>query len=1844
MAEIIKEIQTLSDQIQSLKESIKGYDNEISKAGAAAAKVSKAFSGYKAADASAMSVERLSQAVSDLTKGYDSLSIAEENAKKKLTALQQEHDAYVQLQGKLAQAQRSALRNGDQQEATNIYQQYTAAAQAAFALEGDIRNAEMALSMLSEGANVSAQSLNRYEQVLNAVKFAHGNTNIENLQAEFEATKDILKETEDTMKGYIEQIKKVQAKVAEGKLTPQQTADAQAEIEGLKNKLYEAAEAYKATAEQARVYAEALGGDKEKIDVKPDIEMPEDEIISDKTIENAKELNKELGGIGSMLGDIIKGGLALSGIDLGARSLVGFAKQVMNVRSEFQQLEIAFTTMLGSQEKATKLMQQMTETAAKTPFDLQGVASGAKQLLAYGIAADDVNETLIHLGDIAAGMSLPLERLVYLYGTTMVQGRMYGMDLRQFMNAGIPLAEELAKQFGVTKDQVRDLVSQGKVGAEQFKAAIMSMSSEGGKFGGLMEAQSKTINGQISNIKDKLDMMFNDIGKNSEGAINSMLGGVGTLIEHYKDVGAIIMGLVSAIGAYKAISVVMATVETWKVGTIERLTKARLIELGLTKQSTKSAKQSAAAAVRESIAKSLSTKAVWAHVKALAAERVAMLANPYVLITALLVGLGVAMWKIIKAHQNEKTAIDKINDSYDKRLKNLRDEQKAVNEDIEVLKNEASALNEVLDARERLKKELLKGGNFTGEQLAAMSNEQLIAAIQKAQQEAENVIIEENKKAVEDKRSEIINNNVDKFKKGKLGVVEEGKQVVETADYENPYAIRNVRTKYTEEHAKSALDEILKQDAEIRGEEIELLQKNEDGSKRATKEQIADLTALQQAKQTQLDLDQAEYNLLSQKEELTEDEKNRWALLALEIARANAAVKGYSVAIEQLKNNDVDSTNLQGILYGYKDKNNEQKNGIYAQEKEVERLRKIYAKDSSQDNKTNYDGAVQELKRLTGVYKDMTGQEWMATKEYEKLKTEETLKNARDREDITLQEYSKRVQIAKQKEREIEDLRKEEREWQEKNPTRQLPSYFAEREKVIELKFQADFKQLDEEFNDWTESVQRETYSVHFEIDMAEMDAAIENATTYAEKRILQTAKYEREFAKKEQDLDEDIEKGAKEQYGDKTIAAYNDYKQGLGEWTEAEKATFAEMDRFYKLQTEKRNAILKQFEEQHNATMLQEDLQNFESYTEGILQAEEQYQSELAAIRERYGLSADADVENSTNANVRADVAAAQTERDISVKSVEKSTGLIGNEYVNRLVGLGEEIGNKTKEEIRALYQPLIEELDAKIAELKQAELDVISNAQANIDTKQSRIAEINSTIEGGGLTDMEQSALMAERATLEGEIAAHQQEQADATARLNDNQSELGQLVVARNKAEQIGAQQVAKAEGAGEKSARLQQRRLQASVEALAAVRDIANDVANTFGGALSNKSKKALSAMSGIADFGMSAIQGIETLVKGVSDGMIVTTKGASKAMQTLEKASFILTVISIAVQLITKIVEIASQFTKSAQLQDSIDAHLERVDELKRKNEQLQRAYQDKTGIDYYVYMTKAAKDYDEVIREQNKALADARKLYEEQLKKYGEDSDKTKEAQEQMNEIEDDMHSTMDAQAEQLQEVANSLATTDLSSFSQSLAESIVDGFANGSEGIEDAFDDMLDDLYRSMLTKQLAMALEKQFEPIFDKISAKANDASSLTQSDIEEIMGDMENAKENAKLLADAYYDVFSQAGLLEDADAEGSEGFGQMTQDQADTLTARFTAVQIEMSNVSAATQAMAGVVSLVSEDVKLGVAGIQSLLYNSNIALQMAQDQLDHLQVIADNTAMLAETNARLKAIETNTGRL
>lgn len=258
--------------------------------------------------------------------------------------------------------------------------------------------------------------------------------------------------------------------------------------------------------------------------------------------EGATSLFNRLGGDAKQLAMSLIGGLGFEQL----------AEHIFNVRSEFQQLEISFTTMLGSEQKAGALMNQLVQTAAKTPFDMSSITNGAKQLLAYGTAANEVNDILVHLGDISAGLSVPLNDLVYLYGTTMSQGRMYTMDLRQFMGRGIPMAEELGKIMGKTTQEVQQAVTDGKVGADLVKKAIVNMTEEGGKFGGLMEKQSTTLQGKWSNIGDSVDQMFNELGKKSQGIFGTGLDLISSLVDNWQTLVKVIGSAAVMVGTYKA--------------------------------------------------------------------------------------------------------------------------------------------------------------------------------------------------------------------------------------------------------------------------------------------------------------------------------------------------------------------------------------------------------------------------------------------------------------------------------------------------------------------------------------------------------------------------------------------------------------------------------------------------------------------------------------------------------------------------------------------------------------------------------------------------------------------------------------------------------------------------------------------------------------------------------------------------------------------------------------------------------------------------------------------------------------------------------------------------------------------------------------------------------------------------------------------------------------------------------------------------------------------------------------------------------------------------------------------
>lgn len=298
----------------------------------------------------------------------------------------------------------------------------------------------------------------------------------------------------------------------------------------------------------------------------------------------------------------------------GAFAAKELVNNIVNVFGEFQQLEASFNTIIGNEEKANNLMQQLIRTAATTPFDLQGIANGARQLLAYGENVENVNDDLIRLGNIAAGLKQSLNDLVYLYGTTMTQGRLYTQDYNQFVGRGIPLGRELASVLGVAESKVREMVEAGKVGFPEVQKALQNLTNEGGMFYNLMEEQSERVLGRISNIKDSFGMMMNGIGQQSEGIINGSLDAVAFLIDHYEQVGRVLLGLVGTYGVYKTAVMAVTAMQALQTAGVGALTTAETIHYGWL-------------VLVEKVQKMLNAT---------------MLANPYVLVATLIAGVVAA--------------------------------------------------------------------------------------------------------------------------------------------------------------------------------------------------------------------------------------------------------------------------------------------------------------------------------------------------------------------------------------------------------------------------------------------------------------------------------------------------------------------------------------------------------------------------------------------------------------------------------------------------------------------------------------------------------------------------------------------------------------------------------------------------------------------------------------------------------------------------------------------------------------------------------------------------------------------------------------------------------------------------------------------------------------------------------------------------------------------------------------------------------------------------------------------------------------------------------------------------
>lgn len=349
-----------------------------------------------------------------------------------------------------------------------------------------------------------------------------------------------------------------------------------------------------------------------------------------------------------------------------------FITQMVKIRSEFEQTEISFNTMLQSQEKGNALMQEMVDLAKNTPLQFSEVSKGAKQLLAYQVEAEKLTETLSMLGDISSGLDVPLSRLILVYGQVKAKGRLMGDDLRQFTEAGVPMIAMIAKNMGVAQSAVAEMVSEGKVGFKEVEKVLKDLTDQGGLFYNMMENKSKTISGQIAKLQDEIEQMFNKIGTDSQEFITDVISGASYVVEHYQEIGKVLGILIATYGAYKA--ALIATIALQRAQVILGNVQA-FLQLATSIRSAKDAQL---------------------------LFNMAVSANPYAIAAAALAGLIAVLYNLNTELSHAEKMQNNISEATENATKSVKSEQDEVSRLIAIAKDETLSKEVRLSVIKRL--------------------------------------------------------------------------------------------------------------------------------------------------------------------------------------------------------------------------------------------------------------------------------------------------------------------------------------------------------------------------------------------------------------------------------------------------------------------------------------------------------------------------------------------------------------------------------------------------------------------------------------------------------------------------------------------------------------------------------------------------------------------------------------------------------------------------------------------------------------------------------------------------------------------------------------------------------------------------------------------------------------------------------------------------------------------------------------------------------------------------------------------------------------------------------------
>lgn len=385
------------------------------------------------------------------------------------------------------------------------------------------------------------------------------------------------------------------------------------------------------------------------------------------------------------------------GIAFSAQQAVAFVRQIVNVRSEIQALEVSFSTLLGSQQASAELMQQMKEFAAATPLQIGDLAKAAQTMLGFNLAAEEVMPMLKAIGDISMGDAQKFQSLTLAFSQMSSVGKLMGQDLIQMINAGFSPLAVMSETTGKSIKRLKEEMSHGAISADMVKKAFIDATSEGGKFYGMLASQGDTVKGAIAQLSGALTDMFNGIGERSEGIIKGSVKSLQWLAQNYEKIGKILAWLIVTYGVYKAAIIAQLTIERVAIMQTKGFTAAQVIFHSVIKKST----------------------------HAMAVFNKTMMANKITLVAMAVIGLIYGVYKLATAENAAERAQRKHNDAMAQGMKQIEAYNKAVEDNIAILKDDTNSQLQRTEAYEKLIKLMPQLKGMSMAEIIAMSDDKL---------------------------------------------------------------------------------------------------------------------------------------------------------------------------------------------------------------------------------------------------------------------------------------------------------------------------------------------------------------------------------------------------------------------------------------------------------------------------------------------------------------------------------------------------------------------------------------------------------------------------------------------------------------------------------------------------------------------------------------------------------------------------------------------------------------------------------------------------------------------------------------------------------------------------------------------------------------------------------------------------------------------------------------------------------------------------------------------------------------------------------------------------------------